>query len=310
MNFNSIVRSAYSWLSVKKIIWFIAFFWISLPFILILPKLFESGAIYSELTKPLAIILYDVLYIALIVGVILLIQRCLLAKHERAPSLGITKVIKLVLLVFVELFYAFVWNINARFRRIQILLLISSALLGYLFALTLDNILLVIFAWGLLAYFYFVIRNCIMLFFSTTIFVNMGSISITGAVKESYSLIHNRVADTFSSIIISAFLAFVLFAFVTLAMGALASLVLRFFFIDSLAVSLGFNVSTAFGIGIGLIAYHFMIAEVFAQLNKHKAASTSIKRILAHRVLHPKAHKPVAVRSSLHKKKAKKKSKR
>jgi len=294
MDFNSIIRSAYSWVSIRKVIWFIAFFWISLPFIIVLPQLFESGAVYSKITMPIAILLYDVLYIALIFGIILLIQRCLAEKHEKVVTLNLRKIIDMIFLVFVELFYVFVWNINARLRRIQILLVISSALLGYLFLLTINTIVLVLFAWSLLGYFSLVIRNCIMAFFTTSIYINKNPPGLKDAVKESWAMTHNKVADTFSSIIVSAFLAFVLFAFITLALGAVSSIILRFFFIDSIALSLGFKVSMAFGLGVALIAYHFMIADVYSQLDRHRATSTGIKRLLAHRVLHPAKRKSKA----------------
>lgn len=299
MDFDGIVRSAYSWISVGKVIWFVAFFWISLPFIIILPQLFASGAVYSSVTKPLAILLYDVLYVALIIGVVLLIQHCLVAKREKISPLGVRKVIGLVFLVFVELFYVFVWNINAKLRNIQLLLVISSALLGYLFIASMDWVVLVLFSWSLLAYSALAIRNFVMLFFSTSIFCNKDFLGIKGSIKESWAITHGRVADTFSAIIVSLFLAFVLFAFVTLALGAVSSLFLRFFFIDTISISLGFKVSMAFGLGIALIAYHFMIADVFTQLERHRAASNGIKKILARRVLSPFSHRHVGVRRPL-----------
>ena len=310
MDFNSIIRSSYSWISASKVIWFVAFFWISLPFITMLPQIFNIGSIYSTATMPLAVLLYDALYVALIFGVVLLIQRSLIQKHETVAKLGIRKMVDLIFLVFVEFFYVLVWNISVRLRKVQILLIISSALLGYLFFLSQDTIILILFTWSLLGYFSIVIRNIIMVFFSTMIFCNKASLSIKEAIKESWAITHNKVVDTFSSIIVSAFLAFVLFAFVTLALGAITSLLLRFFFIDSVAISLGIKISMAFGIGIALIAYHFMIAEVYTQLHSHKAASTSIKHILSRRVLSPKSHKLVTPHRSFAKKKPVKKKAR
>ncbi|MEI7960871.1 MAG: hypothetical protein WCI04_00910 [archaeon] len=311
MNFDSIIRSSYSWLSATNILWFIAFFWIALPVITILPPIFTAGQIYSQVTMPVAVLLYDVLYITLIFGVILLIQNSLLEKHNKVANLNTRKVIDLVFLVFVELGYILIWNISAKLRKFQILLIISSALLGYLFFISSDVIALVLFAWSLLGYFSIVIRNMVMVFFSTTVFCKNETIGIKAAIKESWAVTQHRVADTFSSIIVSAFLAFVLFAFITLALGAFSSILLRFFFIDGVAVSLGIKVATAFGLGIALIAYHFMIAEVYTQLEKHKAASSSIKRILSRRVLSPKSSKNISPRRSFAKKKTvKKKSRR
>ena len=311
MDFDSIIRSSYSWVSATNIIWFIAFFWIALPFITILPQVFSTGLIYSQATMPLAVLLYDILYVVLILGVILLIQHSLIQKHARVSSLSARKIIDLIFLVFVELGYVFFWTISVKLRKIQHLTLIFSALFGYLFLISFNAVILVLFSWSLLGYVSIAIRNMVMVFFSTTIFCNKESLSIKGAIKESWAITHNRVVDTFSSILVSVFLAFVLFSFVTLVLGAFSSIVLRFFFIDSLAFSLGIKVSMAFGLGVALIAYHFMIAEVFTQLEGHKVASSRIKRILSRRVLSSKNQKLASPRRSFAKKKVvKKKSKR
>ena len=101
-------------------------------------------------------------------------------------------------------------------------------------------------------------------------------------------------------------MGFVLFSFVTVAFGALASVFLQFFVINPVAVALGFTIAPAFGLGIALIAYHYMMAEIFIQLSSHHESSKSIKRILAKRVF-ASPHKGIVARRPLSKKKKSKK---
>ncbi len=311
MDFSRVVSSAYSWVSLNKVIWFIIFFWISLPCIVILPQAFEKGLIFSNVTRPVAIVLYDLLYVTLVLGVIVLMNNCLVEKKSsKGFDFGARKVLDLIFLVFVEMFYVLVWNINAFFRKAQLLLLIAFVLLLYYFSMV-QTELLGYLLWLLgTAYFILVVYNAVRLFFSTSVFIQKSAtLGIVESIKESWALTHNKFNETLYAIIISLFLAFIIFAFVTIALGGLAAVILQFFLINPVAFSLAFSVSPAFGLGVALIAYHYMVAEAFTQLHSHAEASSQIRRILANRAMKG-SHKAVVVRRPLAKKKVKKKSRR
>jgi len=311
MNFSKVVNSAYSWVSLDKLAWFVMFFWISLPCIFILPPIFQKGLIYTSVTRPVAIVLYDLLYMVFVLGVIMLMSHCLVDKKaSKGFDLGARKVVDMVLLVVAEMFYIFVWNINSFFRKVQLLLLIAFTLLLYYFTVVPTELLFYLL-WLLgTAYFILVVYNAIRLFFSSSIFVQKNaSLGVIETIKESWALTHNRFREVLYSIIISLFLAFILFAFVTIALGALGAVVLQFFVINPVAMNIAFAISQAFGLGIALIAYHYMMAEVFVQLYSHAETSSKIRHLLANRAVKG-SHKSVVVRRSLQKKKAKKKSRR
>ena len=128
MDYKKIVSSAYSWMSIQKAKLFLLFFWVSLPFLIILPQIFEKNLVYSGATKPIAIALYGVLYFTLFLGLIVLIQYCLKSRNEKIALMDLKKIFGLVKLVFVECFYVIIWNINSKLRLSQILLLILTGL--------------------------------------------------------------------------------------------------------------------------------------------------------------------------------------
>lgn len=304
MDFREIARSSYSWVSKGSIVWFLVFFWVSLPFIIILPQFFQSGLVYSGSLKSIALALYNVLYVILFLGVIALINFAVSKRDYFDFKVRARNVVDLVFLVFVELFYIFVWNINIRFRKLQLLFLVASALLCLVLISTDNIVALVLFSWALLGYFALVIRNAVMLFFSTSILINKPDISLKEAVRESWALTHSRVALAFSSILIAFAIAFLIFVFITLALGAVAAIALSYFFINSIALSMGFKIAAAFSLGVALVAYHFMIAEIYSQLHIHRHVSTKIRHALARRVLSGK-HPALAVRRFAKKKKRK-----
>jgi hypothetical protein len=312
MDFSKVVSSAYSWISLKKVIWFIVFFWVSLPCIFILPQAFQKGLIFSNITRPVAMVLYDLLYVTLVLGIIVLMNHCLVEKKSsKGFDFGARKVLDVIFLVFVEMFYVLVWNINSFFRKAQLLLLIAFILLLYYFSMV-QTELLSYLLWLLgTAYFILVVYNGVRLFFSTSVFIQKSAtLGIVDSVKESWALTHNKFNESLYSIVVSVFLAFILFAFVTIALGGLGSVILQFFVINPVAMSLAFSVSPAFGLGVALIAYHYMVAEAFTQLHSHAEASSQIKHILANRAMKG-SHKAVVVRRPLAKKaKAKKKSRK
>jgi len=304
MNYKSIIQSSVSWISAKKIAWFISFFWISVPFLVLLPQIFEQNIVYNSATKPLALALYDVLFVVFFLGVIVLIQHALSAKNESVCEFSFRELARLVALVFFELFHIFFYGLHASFRMLQLLFLVAS-LLGLFFFSYYPSVVSFWLLYALLTgYFFFVIYNCLRLFFSTTLFCARSEGSFEKIISESWALTHTKFKSVVRAVILIGIVCFALYVFIVLALGAFTSLVLGFFFIDSVAMLIGFRVANAFAMGIVIIAYHFCVAEVYSQLYRHKESSTSIKRILAKRVL--SAEKKTAKRSFANKKAKKK----
>ena len=283
MNYGRILASAYSWLSLSKVIWFLVFFWLSIPVLMFLPQVVQNGA-YSPSLIPLIYGLYDLLYLALIIGIVFLIQDCFHDKKLKVPTFGLLKVVKTFLLVFVEMFYIFVWNLHARFRLVQILLLIASAVLAFYYSLVQSGDLLFAFTLCFAAYLMLVIYNIIRVFFSTSVFFSK-EIGLKDAVKGSWDITHGKFYDTACALGFSILIAFIIFCFISLALGLITTLVLGFFFINSVATDLGFRFASLFALAPAIVAYHYAMSEVFFQLRAHKSSSMTVKRILARKVL-------------------------
>lgn len=290
MNYRKIVNSAYSWISLDKAIWYLIFFWIAVPVLLGLPQVFEQG-VYSSTTMPLAVVLYDVLYVSVIMGLVVLIQFFLERKNSFVVKMSIKRFVDVFFLVFLELFYVFIWNLNSSFRLIQALLLVAAALVFYYSTIIVSEATLSLAWLCLSAYFVLVIYNAVRVIFSTTIFFHK-DIGIKETIKESWALTQDRFYDVFSSLALIAVLSFVLFSFMVIALGTLGSLVLSYFFIDSVAMGLGFKVATAFALGPALIVYHCAFVELFLQLSSKSETTSRVRKILAHKILR-KAKAPV-----------------
>jgi len=291
MNFGRIISSMFDWISVKKAVWYVVFFGISIPVLLLFPQVFQNG-LYPTAATPITLILYDILYLCVILGIMVLIQFSLSEKKESVCKISIGKIIDTFFLVFAEFFYLLVWNIHFPFRAIQFLLLIASAMVYYYFSVMQTDLLLLASYLCFTAYFIIVVYNAVRIFFTTTIFCHR-DLGIKETIKESWAITHNKFYETFCSIALCLVMSFVMFSFISLALGAFASLVLKYFFIESIAFDLGSKAAFAFALAPVLIAYHHGVTETYLQLSSHKNASTSVKRILAHRVLHKKAKAPV-----------------
>ncbi len=287
MDYKKIVASAYSWMSIEKAKLFLLFFWVSLPFLLILPQIFEKDLVYNSATKPIAVCLYSVLYFTLFLGLIVLIQYCLRSKNEKVADMSLGKIVGLIKLVFLECFYVFIWNINSKLRVSQILYLISSALFFILASYLPASLWVFPLFVSVSIYALMVVYNFGRIFFSSTIFCNDG-LSTKEAILKSWSLTHGQMVKSFSPVLWVLVLIFLMFSFVTLALGVFVAIFLRIFLIEPLAISLGFKVAAAFALAPCIIAYHYAITSVYAQLKSTHDSSTSIKRILAHRILHKK----------------------
>jgi len=298
MNYARVVSSAVSWVSMKKVMWFLIFFWIALPVLVFLPDVVDKG-LYPSATLPVVIALYDILYFAVIVGVIVLIQGCLAHKHSECKGLSIMRLLNLVVLVFIEMFYIFIWSIYKGFRAVQLLLIVLSLFIFYYYSVSGLGFIHNLFILSLVAYFIVVVYNAIRVFFSTSVFCSDG-VSPLEAVKQAADLTKHSFYHTLTSICLCVILAIILFSFISICLWVIASLVLSYFFINPIALSLGFKAAVIFALGPTLIAYHYSIIEVFTQLSAHRAASHRIRRILSHRVLHPK-HNAVKHRAPVRK---------
>jgi hypothetical protein len=288
MDYRTILSSAYSWMSVDKAKLFLLFFWVSLPFLIILPSFFEKDLIYTTATKPIAMILYGILYFTLFLGLIVLIQYCLKKKNEKVSKMDLKKIVAVVKLVFLEGFYVFVWNINSKLRFSQILLLISTGLFFIISSIFPNSLWIFVLFISSSIYALLVVYNFGRIFFSSTVFCSEDNYSTKQAIMRSWALTHGKLVKSFSPILWVLVLMFLMFAFITLALGSFAAIFLKIFLIEPLAISIGFKTAAAFALAPCLIAYHYAIADVYSQLKNTHNSSISIKRILAHRVLNKK----------------------
>ena len=302
MDYHKIISSAYSWMSIDKAKLFLLFFWVSLPFLIILPQVFDKNLIYSGSTKPIAIILYGILYFTLFLGLIVLIQYCLKKKNEKVSNMDFNKIVSVVKLVFLEGFYVFIWNINSKLRVSQILFLISTGLFFILSSFFPNSLWVFALYISISIYSLLAVYNFGRVFFSSTVFCSEENYSIKQAIMRSWALTHGRMIKSFSPILWVLVLMFLMFAFITLALGSFAAIFLKIFLIEPLAISIGFRAAAAFALAPCLIAYHYAIADVYSQLKDSHNSSTSIKRILAHRVLNKKVV-TITKKSKLKKKK-------
>jgi len=284
MDYRAIIRSSVSWISADKIAWFIAFFWISLPFLVLMPSIFEKNVIYTELTKPIAFALYDVLYFVFLLGIIVLIQHALASKREPICEISFEKLFSLFFLVFYEMVHIFLWSLHASYRVLQLLFLIASILGVFFYAYYPSGLSFWLLYALLTGYFFFVVYNSLRLFFSTTLFFSRDT-SSKSALFDSWALTHSKFKKVVRVVFLIFIICFLLFAFIIVALGAFTSLLLGFFFIDSIAMLIGFRAAFAFALGIVIIAYHFCVAEAYSQLFVHAESSSRIKRILAKKVL-------------------------
>ena len=172
MDYKRILSSTYSWASIEKAKWFLVFFWISLPALIMVPSFFLENLAFTDVSKILSFVLYAVLYLAFILGFVALIQGCLKSFDKSFYSINLLKLVELFQLVFLELFYILIWNINSKWRVFQILLILLNALLFVLASMFPNSL------WLLALY---ISASCLALlwcynfgrvFFSSTIFNN------------------------------------------------------------------------------------------------------------------------------------------
>jgi hypothetical protein len=287
MNYAKVLSAGFSWVSLRKLIWFLVFFWIALPVVILLPDFIEKFSLFKGVFSFFAFFSYSLMYVLLVIGFFSLTQESLSRRNVFVEKFSFRKVIDVVFLVFAEAFYVLFWNLHAPFRTLQLLLLAGSALLFYYFLLVSDSFVLNLFALCCTAYVILVVYNCVRVFFSSTIFCSK-EIGIKSAIRESWALTHHKFSSVFFGIITSVVVAVFSFLFLVIIFGAFASIFLGFFFIRPVAVSIGFQAASLFALAPALVVYQFCVAEVYLQLSSHHALSSKIKGILAQHILHPK----------------------
>lgn len=310
MNYDAIINSTYNWFSLQKLVWFLAFFWISIPLFVFFYYGLEMGLFVKERIWFVNS-LYFIIYFALFVGFFVLTYHCLKKKNLDAKDISITKFFDGILLVLMQLWHIFVWNIHKPYRITQLLILFGLPLLWF-YSSYLNNwfVNYSLFLFGLF-YFVFVLYNWIRTSFSLTYFLSHDC-SIKYAINESWKMTHKKFLKTlFAYFIIFASIS-VLFIAGILIFGAVVSLLLLNYFVPSIANNLALLVAFFVVIAPILISYYFAYIELYSQLFIQNKTSIKIKNLLADRILNnselkQKSEKS-ATRKSLKKKVKKKKS--
>jgi hypothetical protein len=311
MDYDKIINSTYTWFSLKKVIWFLVFFWLAIPILFVVPWAIEKQY-FNDSMSWIVYILYCLIYIAIMIGFVSLTCACLKHKKLKYSEPTNHQFIDTIILAFFELWFIFIWNIHKSYRFTQLLLLIGTPLLYvyYMFNPTIVILVsLIIFA---MIYLLFVIHNSIRLFFTVTIFYNK-NLTKEDAIKESWNLTNGRFILSFFSIILVLGVVFILFALIAIILGAIANILLLSKFTPAVAYQVAQSIAIIFALGPAIISYYFGVIEVYDQLEKEQTSANRVKRILARRVLSPKkkiTKKKVVKKKSSKKKVVKKKIKK
>lgn len=290
MNYKKIVSASYSWLSLKKINFFLLFFCLFFSILVLTPFIFEQFD-YEPNTLQIILVVYVVVYFLVFVGLINLLSN-LLNKKEDTFFESIKNSFKFINLVFLEVFYIFFWNPNPTKRLLQLLLVILTGLLFVLSSIFFN------FFW----FFALIIVGSIMsllltynfgrVFFASSVFSKKKG-SPKEAIMESWRLTGVNWVSVFAAIIWSFLINFLMFCFATLGLGVFLSVFFKLFFINHIAIDFGFKFGAALALAPILISYHLAIAEVYSQISESSKSSASIKRILSKKVLSKKEVKQV-----------------
>ncbi len=305
MNYDQVINAAYEWISLEKAMWFLLFFWLSLPVLMMVPYALADELFYFEFNW-IVHGLYYIIYLSILLGFMLLTCACLNHKKLSSSKVSISKYIDTIFLVFVELWYVLVWNMHKSYRFTQLLLLIGIPILAYYYSVissVLIGVALLIFG---VAYLIMVIYNAIRCSFSITIFYNK-NVSLEEAVKESWHLTHRKFWKILFSYIFAIVSALVLFVIISAILAA----ILNLFLINYLTLAVSYKtalwLAAILALGPALISYYFGFIEIYSQLNTHHESDKRVKRVLANRLMTPVA-KPIVVRKFAAKKVNKKKA--
>ena len=305
MDYDQIINSTYSWFSLKKVIWFLVFFWLAIPILFVVPWAIEKQY-FSENMNWAVYILYFLIYVAILIGFVSLTCACLGHRKLKYAKPTNHQFIETILLAFYELWYIFIWNIHKSHRFTQLLLLLGLPLLYFYYLFNPTTVILGSLILFSVAYLLFVIHNSIRLFFTVTVFYNR-DLSKEEAIKEAWGLTNGKFALSFFSIILVFGVVFVMFAVIALVLGAIANIILLSRFTPNVAYEVAQTIAIVFAFGPALVSYYFGIIEVYYQLEQEKVSTNRIKRILTRRVLKPKTVKKKATKKKVAKKKSTKK---
>ncbi len=323
MDYDKIISKTYEWISTDKIVWFLVFFWLSFPVLFFFPGTINASS-FSESVYWIIILLYDIMYLAVLLGLMLLTTHCLQKTNFKSKDVSVTVYIDTVFLVFVELWHIFVWNLHKAYRFTQLLLLIGSVLLLY-YSMYIESmfidVALIIF---LIGYAIIIAYNAVRISFSIPIFYSK-NISVKNAVKASWHLTHKRFWKTLVGYVFAVGSVIVLFIIVSIILGGLSNLVLLYYMNAAAAYKIAVSIATLFALAPALLGYYFGSIELFSQLEREHETGTRIKRVLARRVIHSdhkhmaksalvkkvtKVSKKKAIKKKITKKKVSKKTKR
>ena len=306
MDYDQIINSTYSWFSLKKVIWFLIFFWLAIPFLFVIPWAIEKQY-FSENMNWAIFILYFFVYVAILIGFVSLTCACLGHRKLKYNPPTNRRFIDTILLVFLELWYIFIWNIHKSHRFTQLLLLLGLPLLYFYYLFNPTAVILGSLILFSTAYLLFVIHNSIRLFFTVTIFYNK-NLTKKETINEAWGLTKGRFILSFFSIILVLGVVFVMFAVIALVLGAISNILLLSRFTPNVAYELAQSIAIVFAFGPALISYYFGVIEVYSQLEREQVSTNRVKRILARRVLKPKTVKKKVANKKTTKKKVKKKA--
>ena len=284
MNYDKIINATYDWLSLEKATWFLLFFWLSLPVLFLVPIAIESGAFYYKVNFIVEII-YSIMYLAVLLGFMLLTCSCLAKKKFKVKDVSVTRFFDTIFIVFIEFWHVFIWNLHKSYRFTQLLLVAGIPLLMFYSSIVESLFIEVALNLFLICYLFIVIYNIVRLSFSITIFYNK-DVSLIKAVEESWSLTHNKFWQTLFSYVSNISTVFVIFIIVSVILGALSNLMLANYFTLALSYKISLTFASFFALAPALIGYHFGFIETYAQLNKDHVTHKRIKRLLAKKVLH------------------------
>ncbi len=302
MDYDRIVDASYNFFSIKKFVWFLVFFWLAFPVLVFVPWSLEENYFLSSL-EPIVLLLFVVMYVCVFFGLIFLLQHAFFTKKIQFNSLNIKKSLLVVPLVFVELFYVFVFNLNKSLRLIQILLLLGIPLLFYYNSVLFNSFISSALFTFLSLYFLLIIYNFTRLIFTIPLyFVN--NQTIFQAPKSSWSLTHKKFNNIFIALILILGVLFVIFLIFYFIFYFISYFVLSFFVLPKIALELSMFSSLIFALAPVLVAYYSCFSELFSQLLKEQNSSNAIKSILAEKILSKRNLKEIVV------KKVKKKSKK
>ncbi len=287
MDFDRIVEEAYTFLSLKKLVWFLALFWLAFPVLVFVPWALEKNY-FTFAVEPIVTLLFDVMYVTLFVGFIVLLQYCFTHKKISFTMLSVKKILLTVPLVFVEFWHILVWNLHKPFRVPQILLLLGTPLLFYYSIFVPSTLIISAALLFLFCYVLIIVYNFVRLIFTVPLYFSKEN-TIYSAPKDSWALTHNKFNEVIISLVLILGVISILFFVLFVVFSFVSNILLNFIFIYPISGNLAFRGGVLFALGPAIIAYYLSFTELFNQLLKENNSSSAIKSILAKKVLSKKS---------------------